>query len=298
MYVDRAEYLVRLADALDVETMSSWRWPPAAWAPSRRRSRSAARCGRCRIDGKKPVKPAAKLEAAELSADATQFAINPVRFETATRGVVLLVSSAGEGRAELDVGAVAPRRRRRPRRAELLDGHVPRRAPPPRAGVPRPRPRERARVRRLPRARGPDEPRQRRCRVVAGTATLTDAVEKPALMAGAASVTLFPFGATVIQWELDRLEERLGPRKPDQRSPPARLEIRQERHQEGEGDALGERRRGLTEAESRGPRLGAARRRRARGAAGRRRRRRAARGSCSRRPRRCGRARTRSRRRS
>ena len=55
----------------------------------------------------------------------------------------------------------------------------------------------------------------RRCRVVAGTTTLTDAVEKPSLMAGAASVTLFPFGVTVIESELDRLEERLGPRKPN-----------------------------------------------------------------------------------
>ena len=54
---------------------------------------------------------------------------------------------------------------------------------------------------------------QRRCRVVAGTATVTDALEKPALMAGAASVSLFPFTPNTYQVELDRLEERLGPRK-------------------------------------------------------------------------------------
>jgi hypothetical protein len=54
---------------------------------------------------------------------------------------------------------------------------------------------------------------QRRCRVVAGTANVTDAVEKPALMAGAANVTLFPFAPSVFESELDRLEERLGPRK-------------------------------------------------------------------------------------
>jgi len=53
----------------------------------------------------------------------------------------------------------------------------------------------------------------RRCRVVAGTTTLTDTVEKPALMAGAASVALFPFSQNLFQSELDRLEERLGPRK-------------------------------------------------------------------------------------
>jgi hypothetical protein len=54
---------------------------------------------------------------------------------------------------------------------------------------------------------------QRRCRVVAGTSTLTDSVEKPALMAGAATVTLFPFSQTLFQTELERLEERLGPRR-------------------------------------------------------------------------------------
>jgi DNA-binding NarL/FixJ family response regulator len=54
---------------------------------------------------------------------------------------------------------------------------------------------------------------QRRCRVVAGTATVTDAIEKPALMAGAANVTLFPFAQALFDAELDRLEERLGPRR-------------------------------------------------------------------------------------
>jgi hypothetical protein len=49
--------------------------------------------------------------------------------------------------------------------------------------------------------------------VVAGTSTVTDAVEKPALMAGAANVTLFPFASGLFESELDRLEERLGPRK-------------------------------------------------------------------------------------
>ncbi len=54
---------------------------------------------------------------------------------------------------------------------------------------------------------------QRRCRVIAGTATVTDGVEKPALMAGAANVTLFPFTLGLFESELGRLEERLGPRK-------------------------------------------------------------------------------------
>jgi hypothetical protein len=214
MYVDRAEYLVRLSDALDVETMQL----VALAAGSVGAEQATKQIGRALrpvpLDGKKPVKPAAKLEAAEVSADATQFAVDPVRFETATRGVVLLVSSAGEGRAELtsvlsrhaDVGGlVAPSfsvglclaERHRPELV-LLD-----------LGI--------ANVHAFDACRalaGLTSRAGRRCRVVAGTTTLTDSVEKPALMAGAASVTLFPFGTTVIESELDRLEERLGPRKP------------------------------------------------------------------------------------
>jgi hypothetical protein len=49
--------------------------------------------------------------------------------------------------------------------------------------------------------------------VVAGTSNVTDAIEKPALMAGAATVTLFPFADHLFDSELDRLEERLGARK-------------------------------------------------------------------------------------
>ena len=53
----------------------------------------------------------------------------------------------------------------------------------------------------------------RRCRVIAGTSNVTDGIEKPALMAGAANVSLFPFPGHLFQGELDRLEERLGPRR-------------------------------------------------------------------------------------
>jgi CheY-like chemotaxis protein len=59
---------------------------------------------------------------------------------------------------------------------------------------------------------------QRRTRVVTATSTVTDEVEKPALMAGAAAVSLFPFARHVFDSELDRLEERLGPRKPSKKS--------------------------------------------------------------------------------
>jgi CheY-like chemotaxis protein len=215
MYVDRAEYLVRLADALDVETMTL----VALAAGSLGAEQATRQIGRALrpvpIDGSpKKARPVARLEAVDTSADAAQFAIDPARFEAASRGVVLLVSMGGEGRAELaavlsrhaDVGGlVAPAfslglclaERHRPELV-LLD-----------LGL--------ANVHAFDACRalaGLTSRAQRRCRVVAGTATLTDAVEKPALMAGAASVTLFPFSTAVIESELDRLEERLGPRKP------------------------------------------------------------------------------------
>jgi CheY-like chemotaxis protein len=53
----------------------------------------------------------------------------------------------------------------------------------------------------------------RRCRVVAGTAAVTSDIERAALMAGAASLALFPFTSAVVQSELERLGERLAPRK-------------------------------------------------------------------------------------
>jgi CheY-like chemotaxis protein len=214
MYVDRAEYLVRLADALDVETMALVALAAGTVGAEQATRQLARNLRPVPIDGKKPPRPPAKLEPSELSGDATQFAIDPLRFEAASRGVVLLVSSAGEGRAELasvlarhgDVGGlVAPgfsigvclAERHRPELV-LLD-----------LGL--------ANVHAFDACRALaslTSKAGRRCRVVAGTTTLTDAVEKPALMAGAASVTLFPFAANVIESELDRLEERLGPRKP------------------------------------------------------------------------------------
>jgi CheY-like chemotaxis protein len=213
MYVDRAEYLVRLADALDVETMTLVALAAgstAAEAATRQIGRAATRV--TPIDGKKP-RAATKLEPADISADAAQFAIDPARFEAATRGIVLLISSAGEGRGELasvlarhtDVGGLTASgfstglvlaERHRPELV-LLD-----------LGLASVHAFEACRA-----LAGLTSRAQRRCRVVAGTTNMVDAVEKPALMAGAASVTLFPFSAGVIESELDRLEERLGPRK-------------------------------------------------------------------------------------
>jgi CheY-like chemotaxis protein len=155
----------------------------------------------------------ARVESVDLNVDTSLFAVDPSRVDSATRGVVLLVSAAGEGRLEMaevlgrhgDTGGLVATslsmglclaERYRPELV-FLD-----------LGLASVQAFDACRV-----LSGLSSRAQRRCRVVAGTSTLTDAVEKPALMAGAASVTLFPFSQHLFQSELDRLEERLGPRK-------------------------------------------------------------------------------------
>ncbi len=213
MYVDRAEYLVRLADALDVETMML----VALASGTLTQEQAQKQVGRSRGDEvgrrRRASSSAVKVEAADLNADASLFAIDASRLEAASRGVVLLISSDGEGRLELaDVlarhadtaGLVATSLamgmcladRYRPEMV-FLD-----------LGLASVHAFDACRVLASLSSRA-----QRRCRVVAGTATLTDEIEKPALMAGAASVTLLPFTQSLFQSELDRLEERLGPRR-------------------------------------------------------------------------------------
>jgi hypothetical protein len=208
MYVDRAEYLVRLADALDVEPMLLVSLASGSLL-AEQAHRQVGMVGRA-DDGKR--RRAGKPEPLEVATDAAAFAIDSTRLE-AGRGVVLLVSANGEGRKPLAdalarhpdlAGMVATglsvglllAERYRPEIAFLdlglanihaFDACRAMSGLPSRAG--------------------------RRCRVVGGTATLTDAVEKSALMAGAAGVALYPFAANVFETELDRLEERLGPRK-------------------------------------------------------------------------------------
>ena len=213
MYVDRAEYLVRLADALDVETMML----VALASGTLTHEQAAKQLARVRTDevGKRRrgagggVKP----EAADLNVDASLFAIAAARLEGASRGVIVLIAAAGEGRVELTealshhgdmAGLVATSLvmgtcladRYRPELV-MLD-----------LGLANVHAFDACRV-----LSGLSSRAQRRCRVVAGTSTLTDAVEKPALMAGAAAVTLFPFAQSLFQTELERLEERLGPRR-------------------------------------------------------------------------------------
>ncbi len=214
MYVDRAEYLVRLADALDVETMLL-----VAMASGTLTVEQAHRqlAGSAKPEGDKKKRGAGRAEPLEVASDASLFALDSAKFEAGGRGVVLLVSSNGEGRAELgqalgrhpDLGGMVATgmsiglclaERYRPELTFLDLGlanvhafdacHV---------------------LSSLTSRAG------RRSRVVAGTSTMTDAVEKPALMAGAANVTLFPFSSSLFDTELDRLEERLGPRKASRR---------------------------------------------------------------------------------
>jgi CheY-like chemotaxis protein len=207
MYVDRAEYLVRLADALDVETMMLIALA-CGTLTSEQAHRQLSRVGKT-DDVSKKRKGASgggltKLDPADITADTALFAIDAARVESASRGLVLLISGSGEGRPELATVLVATNvasgvmlaERYRP---ELIFLDL---------GVAGANAFEACRVLSALNSRS-----QRRCRVVAGTSVMTDTIEKPALMAGAANVTLFPFAAGLYQTELDRLEERLGPRK-------------------------------------------------------------------------------------
>lgn len=227
MYVDRAEYLVRLADALEVDTMllvniasgsltveqaqrQLQRVGRASGEESKKRKGTTAATG-----GSAASAGGASLAKVEqdLAADAGQFATDAARLESAARGIVLLIAANGEGRAEFsaaierhaDVGGLVATglaigitlaERYRP---ELIFLDL---------GLASTHAFDAIRVLSALSTRA-----GRRCRVVVGTSNVTDTIEKPALMAGAANVTLFPFADHLFDGELDRLEERLGPRK-------------------------------------------------------------------------------------
>src|SRR3954467_5234142 len=228
MYVDRAEYLVRLADALDVETLLLVALASGT-VTAEQAQRQLGRAGRpAEADGRdgnnkevKRKRTPLRLEPAEVNADSALFGVDGAHLESSARGVVLLAASSGEGRMELaealahhpDTGgpvatsfsqALLLAERYRPELVfldmGLAAGHA---------------------FDACRSLSGLTSRSQRRCRVVAGTATVTDIVEKPALMAGASNVTLFPFPQSLFDSELDRLEERLGQRKmaPARRQP-------------------------------------------------------------------------------
>jgi hypothetical protein len=233
MYVDRAEYLVRLAEVLEVDTLLVVQL--AAGIIGAEQAQRRLRRGTRPDEGSKKRKGAAGAGAAsgssvasgsdgerfDPSADAGQFGTNPTgapgRLHAGGASVVLLVSESGEGRAELAkvmdrhpelVGLVAPglsmgialAERYRPEVA-LLD-----------LGAANVHAFEAIRVLSSLQTRA-----NRRCRVVAGTSALTETIEKAGVMAGAAAVVLVPFPSTLFASEVDRLEERLGARKSSRR---------------------------------------------------------------------------------
>lgn len=229
MYVDRAEYLVRLAEVLEVDTLLVVQLAAGVIGAeqAQRRLRRAARPEESAKKRKGGAGAAGGASAAgatggdgeryDLAADAAQFATIPERLRSGDASVVLLISENGEGRAEFAkvmerhpelVGLIAPglaigltlAERYRPEVA-LLD-----------LGVASVHAFEAIRVLSALQTRA-----NRRCRVVAGTSALTENIEKAGVMAGAAAVVLVPFSATLLVSEVDRLEDRLGARKPSRR---------------------------------------------------------------------------------
>lgn len=225
MYVDRAEYLVRLADALEVDTMLLVQLVSGAITVEQAQ-KMVQRAGRAADEGRKrksgsggsSAAVAVRVADADLAADAAEFATNAAQLESAARGVVLLAATNGEGRS--DFGNVVARH-------SDMGGLVATSLPVGLSLAERYRPElvfldmglanvhafEALRVLSSLSSRA-----GRRCRVIAGTSNVTDGIEKPALMAGAANVALFPFAGHLFQSELDRLEERLGPRRAARRA--------------------------------------------------------------------------------
>src|SRR5262245_34908539 len=93
MYVDRAEYLLRLADALEVEPMVLVGLA-AGDSTVEQAQRQVSRAGRGADEGKKKGKPVV------IEAEDADFAADAGRLDSAGRGLVLLVSAGGEGRSD------------------------------------------------------------------------------------------------------------------------------------------------------------------------------------------------------
>lgn len=227
MYVDRAEYLVRLSEVLEVDTLVLVQVAAGimgAEQAKRQIHRAAARPAtdeaKKRKGGAAPAggggasSPAPRFD---VHADARQFALDPAKVESSPRGLILLVSENGEGRAEMtkvmdrhaELGGLAATslsmgltlaERYRPELVFLDLGAASVHAF------------DAIRVLSFLQTRS-----GRRCRVVAGTAALTESVEKSAVMAGAGAVVLVPFTASLFSAEIGRLEERLSVRKTSKR---------------------------------------------------------------------------------
>ncbi len=158
MYVDRAEYLVRLADALDVEPMLLVAM--ASGTPDGRAGPPADRRARTDRGRQEATRAAARAEPIEVAADAST--VRP-RLEPSSRpadaaSCCWSPPTARDGRAGRGAGP-APGRQR-PGGDGPLDRAHPGGALPPGAGVPRPRRGQRPRLRGLPRLLEPHQPRR------------------------------------------------------------------------------------------------------------------------------------------
>jgi CheY-like chemotaxis protein len=231
MYVDRAEYLVRLADALEVDTMTLVALA-AGTLSAEQAARPRVRAARGAGDARRGRAASGSVETGvgvgvDVATDVARFAIDPTRFDGELRGLVLLVAPAGEGPAAL--GATLRRQ------AGGGDGHAAGAGAASGLGAlvatsfslglclaERHRPDlvfldlGLANMQAFDACHvlsGLTTRSQRKCRVVGGTAALTPEIERGALMAGAASVALYPFAANLYQSEIARLSERLTPRR-------------------------------------------------------------------------------------
>ena len=156
MYVDRAEYLVRLADALDVEPMLLVAMASGTLTVEqahrqiggRRQGRTTASAG----------VPATRRRTARggLGRVAVRAGREQVRRRPGRRAADRLQRRGADGARG---GARPARRRRRDGRRDPVDGALPGGALPPGAGVHRPRRGQRAGLRRLPRAVQPVDAR-------------------------------------------------------------------------------------------------------------------------------------------
>jgi CheY-like chemotaxis protein len=210
MFVDRAEHLLRLADALGVEAMLLVELAAGTLNAEQALSEKGPVLGK----GDDDRRPAPRrIAAVDKSTDASRFAIDLARFKAATRGTVLLIALSGEGRGDLEEVL-----RRHPDTGGLVATSVS-------VGLCLAE-RHRPELVLLDMGLASDQAfdachalagltsrSQQLCRVVAGTSTVTDDIERAAVMAGAASAVTFPFPRRFLDGEIDRLEECLAPRK-------------------------------------------------------------------------------------
>ena len=212
MYVDRAEHLMRLAAAIDIDAMvlvavaaGSIGAEEALRQLVHPRAESAS-TGKSLTSGIDPAR-------VKISADSFCCEIDPKPSQEPARGIVLLISSSAEGRVELASilkrypgieALVSPSfstgllfaERSRPELI-LLDLGL--------AGA--------QAFEACHTFAGLTSGARYLCRVIAGTSNLTDAIKASALLAGAASVVLFPFTAAVMKFELDRVDRLLRSRQ-------------------------------------------------------------------------------------